>query len=124
MEANVSEVEDIIKYAKPYEDKIQYIVVSLGARGVVGISQEGNYRVIPPKINVRSSIGAGDSLVAGIIFALSENIPFEDALALGVACGTASALNPGSDLCKMNDIDMIKKEVLIEKYLKKLIYIL
>ena len=114
VETNVNEVEDIIKYAKPYRDKIKYIVVSMGARGVVGISREGNFHVIPPKINVRSSIGAGDSFVAGIIFALSENTPFEDALALGVACGTASALNPGSDLCKMNDIDMIKKEVRIK----------
>ena len=114
VETNVNEVEDIIKYARPYEDKIKYIVVSMGARGVVGISREGNFHVIPPKINVRSSIGAGDSFVAGIIFALSENTAFEDALALGVACGTASALNPGSDLCKMNDIDMMKKEVRIK----------
>ena len=114
VETNVNEVEDIIKYARPYEDKIKYIVVSMGARGVVGISKEGNFHVIPPKINVRSSIGAGDSFVAGIIFALSENTAFEDALALGVACGTASALNPGSDLCKMNDIDMMKKEVRIK----------
>ena len=112
---NVSAIEEIVRFARPYEDKIGYIVVSMGAKGVVGISKEGNYHVIPPKINVRSSIGAGDSLVAGIIFALSENAPFEDALALGVACGTASALNPGSDLCKMHDIDMIKKEVLIKK---------
>lgn len=115
VETNVSEAEDIFEYVKPYEDKIKYIVVSMGAKGVVGISKEGNYHVIPPKINVRSSVGAGDSLVAGIIFALSENIPFEDALALGVACGTASALNPGNDLCKLNDIDMIKKEVRIKK---------
>jgi 6-phosphofructokinase 2 len=114
LETNVSEIEDIIKYARPYEDKIKYIVVSMGAKGVVGISKEGNYHVIPPKINVRSSTGAGDSLVAGIIFALSENAPFEDALALGVACGTASALNPRSDLCNLNDINMIKKEVLIK----------
>ena len=112
---NMSAIEEIIRFARPYEDKIRYIVVSMGAKGVVGISKEGNYHIIPPKINVRSSIGAGDSLVAGIIFALSKNVPFEDALALGVACGTASALNPGSDLCKIHDIDMIKKEVLIKK---------
>ena len=118
VEANVSEMEDIIKYARPYEDKTKYIVVSMGAKGVLGISKESNYRVVPPKINVRSSVGAGDSLVAGIIFALSENISFEDALALGVACGTASALNPCSDLCKKNDIDTIKKDVLIEKIKK------
>jgi 6-phosphofructokinase 2 len=115
VETNVSEIEDIIKYARPYEDKVKYIVVSMGAKGVVGISKEGNYHVIPPKINVRSSIGAGDSLTAGIIFALNENTLFEDALALGVACGTASALNPGGDLCQKNDIDMVKKDVLIKK---------
>ena len=115
VEANVSEAEDIVKYARPYEDKIKYIVVSMGAKGVIGISKEGNFHVMPPKIHVRSSIGAGDSLVAGIIFALNENVLFEDALTLGVACGTASALNPGCDLCKIYDIDMIKKEVLIKK---------
>ena len=116
VETNVSEIEDIIRFARPYEDKIRYIVVSMGAKGVIGISKEGNYHVVPPKINVRSSIGAGDSLVAGIIFALSKNVSFEDALALGVACGTASALNPGSDLCKTSDIGMIKKDVLIKNF--------
>jgi 6-phosphofructokinase 2 len=115
---NLREVEEIVKYASSYKDKIRYIVVSMGARGVVGISGEGNFHVIPPKVHVRSSIGAGDSLVAGIIFALSENTPFEDALALGVACGTASTLNPGSDLCQMSDVDMIKKDVRIEKIKK------
>jgi 6-phosphofructokinase 2 len=119
VETNVSEVEEIIKYARPYEDKIKYIVVSMGAKGVVGISKEGNFHVIPPKIYVRSSIGAGDSLVAGIIFALSENTPFEDALVLGVACGTASALNPGGDLCKISDVDIVKKVCVLKK-LKKI----
>jgi 6-phosphofructokinase 2 len=115
---NVSDVEEIIKYATPYEEKIKYVVVSMGAKGVVGISKEGNFHVIPPKIRVRSSIGAGDSLVAGIIFALSENASFEDALVLGVACGTASALNPGSDLCQKSDVDIVKKDVHIEKIKK------
>jgi len=118
IENNINEIDEIVRYAQPYEDKIKYIVVSLGARGVVGICQEGSYHVIPPKINVRSSAGAGDSLVGGIIFALSENAHFEEALALGVACGTASALNPGSDLCKANDINMIRKEVRIEQIKK------
>ncbi len=111
----VNEIEDIIKFAKPYEDKIRFIVVSMGAKGLIGISREGNFQVLPPKIDVQNSFGAGDSLTAGIIFALSENAPFEDALALGVACGTASALNPGSNLCKKDDIDRVKKGVIIKK---------
>ena len=51
--ANVSEIEDIIRFATPYKDKIRYVVVSMGAKGVIGISKEGNFHVLPPKINVR-----------------------------------------------------------------------
>ncbi len=115
VDTNVNEIGEILEYAKPYRDRIGYIVVSLGARGVVGISKNGSYYVSPPKINVRSSIGAGDSLVAAIVFAFSEGALFDDALKLGVACGTAAALNAGNDLCAINDIEMIKKDVLIEK---------
>ena len=41
---------------------------------------------------MKSSTGAGDALVAGMVFAFSEGASFKDALALGVACGTASTL--------------------------------
>ncbi len=59
---------------------VEYIVVSAGARGVVGVSQEGSYHVIPPKVKVRSSLGAGDSLVAGIVFVLHKGREFEESL--------------------------------------------
>jgi len=115
VENNLTKVEEIIDYAKPYQNSVEYIVVSMGARGVVGINEHVKYLVTPPKIKVRSSIGAGDSLVAGIVFAMYQGRTFEDALALGVACGTASALNPGNELCKREDIEIIKKDVIIKK---------
>ena len=116
VENNLLGVEEIINYAKPYQNVVEYIVVSMGAKGLVGINKDGSYLVIPPKINVRSSVGAGDSLVAGIVYAMSEGLAFEDAIVLGVACGTASALNPGSELCKRKDIEIIKKDVIIKKF--------
>jgi len=118
IENNINEIDEIVRYAQSYENKIKYIIVSLGAKGVVGISPEGSYHVVPPKINVRSSTGTGDSLVGGIIFALSENVPFKEALALGVACGTASALNPVNSLCKADDIYKIRSEVRVEQIKK------
>jgi 6-phosphofructokinase 2 len=87
----------------------------MGARGVVGISRGLRCHVTPPKINVRSSIGAGDSLVAGIVFALSQGGTFEDSLIQGVACGTASALNSASGHCTKEDLESIKKDVHLEK---------
>jgi 6-phosphofructokinase 2 len=113
---NINDTEDIFEEAKPYLSMVDYIVVSAGARGVVGVSKEGNYHVLPPKVKVRSSLGAGDSLVAGIVYCLSKGGSFEESLALGVACGTASTLNPGSMLCRKEDVDIIKKDVIIKKF--------
>ena len=113
---NVRDLEDVFEEAKPFLKKVDYIVVSAGARGVAGISREGSYHVIPPKIKVRSSLGAGDSLVAGIVFVLSKGGSFEESLVMGVACGTASTLNPGNILCSKEDIEIIKKDVMIKRF--------
>ena len=113
---NITDIDEIFDEAKPYLGVVDYIVVSAGARGVAGVSREGNYRVMPPKVKVRSSIGAGDSLVAGIVFVLSKGGSFEEALTLGVACGTASTLNPDNKLCTKEDIDIIKKNIIIKKF--------
>ena len=112
---NVSSVEEIINYAKPYQNIVEYIVVSMGVRGVMGINGNEYYLATPPKIKVRSSVGAGDSLVAGMVYAMSEGRTFEDAITLGVACGTASTLNSGNELCRREDVENIKKEVIIKK---------
>ena len=112
---NITDIDEVFDEAKPYLSVVDYIVVSGGARGVAGVSREGNYHVAPPKVKVRSSMGAGDSLVAGIVFVLSKGGSFEEALALGVACGAASTLNPGNRLCTKEDIDIIKKDIIIKK---------
>jgi 6-phosphofructokinase 2 len=114
VENNVSSVEEIINYAKPYQNIVEYIVVSMGVRGVVGINRHEYYLATPPKIKVRSSMGAGDSLVAGIVYAMSEGWTFTDAITMGVACGTASTLNPGKELCRREDVEIIKKDVIIK----------
>ena len=86
----------------------------MGARGVVAVSQTERYQVVPPKVNVKSSIGAGDALVGGLVYALSEGSSFADALTLGVACGTASTLNAAGVFCSRDDVENIRKEVLIK----------
>jgi 6-phosphofructokinase 2 len=114
IEKNISGIEEIIEYAKPYKNVVEYIAISMGALGVLGISNDVVYHVIPPKIKVGSSIGAGDSLVGGLAFSLSEGKSFEEALVLGVASGTAATLNQGRELCKKEDIDAIKKDIKIK----------
>lgn len=115
VENSMNTVEEIAEYVKPYRDSVEYIIVSMGARGAAGFSKEGDYRVTPPKVNVRNSVGAGDSMLGGVVFAMSQQNSFEDALRLGIACGTAATLSAAGDLCTKKDIDFIKKEVIIEK---------
>jgi len=111
VEGSAREHDDVLGLVAPYLSLVDSVVVSMGARGAVGVSRKERYIVTPPKVNVKSSTGAGDALMAGMVFALSEGASFKDALCLGVACGTASTLNAGSALCLRDDVYAIKKEV-------------
>jgi 1-phosphofructokinase family hexose kinase len=107
------EIKDIVK---PFQDSVECIIVSLGARGAVGFSKEGNYYAKPPRVNRRNSSGAGDSLLGGFAFVLTCSGSFEESLKIGVACGTATAMGVTGTIGSKNDINSIKKEVIIEKF--------
>lgn len=113
---SVSEVKEIAEAVKHYRDSVEYIIVSIGGRGALGFSKEGDYHARPPKVKVRNSLGAGDSLLGGVVSVMSKSGSFEEALRVGVACGTAATLGISGGLCKKTDVDSIKKEVIIEKF--------
>jgi 6-phosphofructokinase 2 len=114
VEKNVKDHEEVFENIAPFLGSVGLIVVSMGMRGAFGVSEKERYLATPPKVNVKSSIGAGDAMLAGIVFALNEGASFRDALSLGVACGTASTLNAEPALCFRDDVYAIQKEVLIK----------
>ena len=73
------------------------VVITAGADRVVGLTSESLVCVSPPRARVRNAIGAGDTLLGGMVAAMVANQPFARALAAGVAAGTASVeeLQPG-----------------------------
>jgi 6-phosphofructokinase 2 len=115
VDKTVREIEEIIEQAEPLLERVEHIVISMGARGAVGMSKNERIHVTPPKVNVKSSLGAGDALIGGLVFALNEGADFRDALKLGVSCGTASTLNLGYASCLREDIYEIQKQILIKK---------
>lgn len=115
VEKNIVDIEEILEYSQRYSNIVTYIIVSMGAQGVVGISKHGNYCIVPPKVKVRSSMGAGDSLLAGVVYGMSEGLSFEEALVIGVACGTASTLNQENGLCLKEDVYNIKKDIVVKR---------
>lgn len=91
-------------------DKIaKYIVVSLGKDGAFMAHKDGIEYVAAPEISLKSTIGAGDSMVAGLIYAIVKNESPKNMLRWGVACGVSATLSEGSDLAHKADIDEVLK---------------
>ncbi len=97
-----------------HKDGITNVIVSLGARGAILACSEGIFEGIPPKIDVLSTIGAGDSLVSGFI-AAEESAAQK--LRMGVAFGTAACLREGTNPPLPDDIRKIAADVVIKKIL-------
>jgi 6-phosphofructokinase 2 len=85
----------------------EVVVVSLGASGVIFASRAGCERMRSPKVPVRSKVGAGDSMVAGITLALSRGLSLRDAVIFGVASGAAAVMSPGTELCRRQDAERL-----------------
>jgi len=89
--------------------KVNVLIVSLGAAGAMLASKEGLIHVSAPSVKSKSTVGAGDSMLAGIIFTLTKGKSFIDALQYGVASGTAATMNPGTELCKLKDVENLNR---------------
>lgn len=89
------------------QKRCEIIIVSLGQTGAIMVTADSIYRAIPPAVIRVSTVGAGDSLLAGIIYGLASNWDPEAVIRYGVACGTAACMNPGTALCKLKDVEQI-----------------
>lgn len=69
------------------------VVVTLGRDGAIAIAPSGVWQAKPPSIDVISTVGSGDSLLAGLAIARLEEKAVAESLAFGVACGSANALS-------------------------------
>lgn len=74
------------------------LVVSLGADGACLVTPEDTQLIPAPPATATSTVGAGDSLVAGLVWRLSEGDTLPAATAFGVACGSAATEGHGTDL--------------------------
>jgi len=91
--------------------KCEIVVVSLGASGAMLVSKEQVFKIPAPAVKIKSTVGAGDSLVAGIIFSISNEKNLREALQYGVACGTAATLNNGTGLCRKEDVERLYYQI-------------
>lgn len=89
--------------------KCEVIVVSMGAQGAYLVTNTIAEQVHAPTVRKLSTVGAGDSMVAGMVHSLSNGKSLQEMVRMGIACGTAATMNPGTELFKMDDAEKLYK---------------
>jgi 6-phosphofructokinase 2 len=94
------------------ESGCKVFLVSMGSSGAMLITKDESYMVTAPPVKRQSTVGAGDSMVAGVVVSLSKGKSLKEAIHYGVACGTAATINPGTELCKAEDVKKLYEQVI------------
>jgi 6-phosphofructokinase 2 len=99
------EMEEVNQAAKQIIAKggAEIVVVSLGPQGAVLVTKDAYEYVAAPNVVKKSTVGAGDSMVGGMVWALSQNKSLKEVIRWGVACGSAATMNEGTQLFKKED---------------------
>lgn len=82
----------------------EVVVVSLGPQGALLVSRDGFEHIPAPTVPKKSTVGAGDSMVSGMVWALGNGKRLKEMVQIGVACGSAATMNPGTELFHPEDV--------------------
>ncbi|AEI47106.1 1-phosphofructokinase [Runella slithyformis DSM 19594] len=89
------------------DGKCEVVIVSLGPKGAILVTKDLCEHIPAPPVQKRSTVGAGDSMVAGMTWALTQGLSYPDMLRWGVACGSAATMNEGTQLFLRADVERL-----------------
>ncbi len=115
-DCKITAVKQAGKLAKSLIDDygIAIVVVSLGKDGALFVSNDRCLRAFSPAVPVRSTVGAGDAVVAALAFGLDTGLDLEETARLAVAAGSASVMMSGTQPPEQAAILELKKQVALE----------
>ena len=91
----------------------EVLIISMGAGGAALVTADDFVEMRPPVVPIRSKVGAGDSMVGGIVLALALGRNLRDATRFGIAAGSAAVMTPGTQLCRPQDVEQIYPDVIV-----------
>ncbi|MBE6591822.1 MAG: 1-phosphofructokinase family hexose kinase [Ruminococcaceae bacterium] len=116
LKSSITDLYSAIDGAKElYKKGISNVMISLGGIGALLCSDSGIYLADAPRVEVVSTVGAGDSSIAGFISAKQKGCSDAEALCLAVACGSAACTTQGTNAPKLEMIEALRKKTEIKK---------
>lgn len=94
---------------------VEIVALTLGEDGALLVTAEQAWRAMPPEIEPVSTVGAGDSFLGGLVAALAQGKPLEEAFRVAVAAASAAVLTPGTGLCQPADVKRLLPQVKIRE---------
>jgi 6-phosphofructokinase 2 len=86
-------------------------IVALGEHGAIVSTANGQIEIRPPRVKMKSGVGAGDSFVAALVLALARGWAIEDAARYGVAAAASAVTTDATELCRREDVERFYAQV-------------
>lgn len=110
--SHLSSLNDVVKAAHALREQgIAHVVVSLGAEGALWVSASGTWLAKPPRVEVISTVGAGDSMVSGLIYGLMMRESSEDTLRLATAVSALAVSQSNVGIADRAQLDAMMAQV-------------
>lgn len=117
-EKKLESIDEVIHAAKKiFEFGVERVVVSLGRDGALFVEKDNLVRAEGLKVPVRSTVGAGDSMVAALALAIEKRYSLEETVVLATAVSAANVMTSGTQPAELKDIFELEKKVKFE-YIK------
>ncbi|HSF40997.1 MAG TPA: 1-phosphofructokinase [Thermoanaerobaculia bacterium] len=95
---------------------VERVVVSMGAEGALFVDRDKALLARPPRVTVRSTVGAGDAMVAGIVYATLYDLPLEDVARTATASGAYAVTRIGAGIEDQAEHRKLAEQVEIETF--------
>ena len=111
------EIKDVYASAVSLiNEETTIVVVSMGGDGALFVEKDRAFIVRPPAVMVKSTVGAGDAMVAGLVAGLSKKMPLKDCARLATAFSLSAITRLGRDWPKPSVIEDFQKQVEITPF--------
>lgn len=108
-------IEDVASEARKIQKHgVTHVCISLGDEGAILVSPDNSYYAKALNVPINTTVGAGDSMVAGLVTGFSLAKEPQQALRYGISCGAGTVMHPGTELFSGDELAGFRQQVVIE----------